>query len=284
MSSITRFLPNNHVSYFIGKLVHLQLPQLIWTPLIKLFAESYKINLEEAEKPIDQYPSLGEFFVRRLKAGVRPLGQTWNVHPTDAVITQAGPITAGRLIQAKNKTYKLTELLGEDGRDKQAEEKILQRFDGGAFLTYYLCPTDYHRVHSPVTGTIRKITHIPGRLWPVNLWSTENVPDLFSVNERVCVEIETDRGWVNVVFVGATNVGQIVLTVDPEIRGNQFLLSKPLVKEDLNIAIAKGEELGMFRMGSTVVMLYQKGALDSSINLADFINQPVRVNSDFRIA
>ena len=282
MSSITRFLPNNHVSYLIGKLVHLPLPQFIWTPLIKLFAESYKINLEEAVKPIDQYPSLGEFFVRRLKPGARPLGSTWNVHPADAMITQAGTITSGRLIQAKNKTYKLTELLGEDGRDQKAQEQIMSRYDGGAFLTYYLCPTDYHRVHSPVTGTIRKITHIPGRLWPVNQWSTENVPDLFSVNERVCVEIETDRGWVNVIFVGATNVGQIILSVDPEIRGNQFLLSKNLIKDSLNISIAKGEELGMFRMGSTVVMLYQKGTLDESVNLSAFINKPVRVNSDFR--
>ncbi len=273
MSAITRFLPKNHLSYFVGVLTHLKLPKFIWTPIIRWFASAYKINLSEAEFEISEYQSLGDFFVRRLKPGIRPIGNTWNVHPADAVITQASKITGGKLIQAKNKFYDVVDLTNDS--------KALDKYNEGYFLTYYLCPTDYHRMHSPVNGSIQKITHIPGKLWPVNSWSTENVPELFSVNERVCVEIKTDRGLVNVIFVGATNVGQIILTVDSEIHGNQLVLSKPLTKENLNINVTKGQELGMFRMGSTVVMLYQKNTLEIS-QLDHFQNQAVKVNSDFK--
>ncbi len=272
MSAITRFLPKNHLSYFVGVLTHLKLPKFIWTPIIRWFAAAYKINLAEAEFDITEYQSLGDFFVRRLKPGIRPIGQTWNVHPADAVITQAEKITDGKLIQAKNKFYNVVDLTNDSS--------ALAKYNEGYFLTYYLCPTDYHRMHSPVDGVIQKITHIPGKLWPVNAWSTENIPELFSVNERVCVEIKTDRGLVNVIFVGATNVGQIILTVDSEIHGNQLVLSKSLFKENLNIKVTKGQELGMFRMGSTVVMLYQKNTLDF-VDLSKFHGQATRVNSDF---
>lgn len=273
MSAITRFLPKNHLSYFVGVLTHLPLPKFIWTPIITWFANAYKINLAEAEFPVSEYKSLGEFFVRRLKPGLRPIGTTWNVHPADSVITQAAKITDGKLIQAKNKFY--------DVKDLTQDLKAMDKYNNGSFLTYYLCPTDYHRVHSPVTGIIQKITHIPGQLWPVNAWSTANVPELFSVNERVCVEIKTDRGLVNVIFVGATNVGQIILTVDSEIHGNQLVLSKTLTKENLNISISKGDELGMFRMGSTIVMLYQENTLDLT-DLSIFHDKSVRVNADFK--
>jgi len=277
MSAITRFLPKNHLSYVAGILTHLKLPKFIWTPIIRCFAKAYKINLSEAEFEISKYQSLGDFFVRKLKSGLRPVGSTWNVHPADAVITQAAQITDGKLIQAKNKFYNVVDLTHDSG--------ALEKYNDGYFLTYYLCPTDYHRMHSPVNGIIQKITHIPGRLWPVNQWSTENISNLFSVNERVCVEIKTDRGFVNVIFVGATNVGQIILTVDSDIQGNQLVLSKPLIKNNLNIQITKGQELGMFRMGSTVVMLYQKNTLQittlEKFQLDHFHNQAVKVNSDF---
>lgn len=273
MSAVTKFLPKNHVSFFIGWLVHLPLPRFIWTPLIRLFAHHYAIKLEEAELSVDEYPSLGEFFIRRLKPGARPLASTKVVHPADSVVTQADRILSGKLVQAKGKYYSAAELI--------ADPKALEVYEGGFFVTYYLCPTDYHRVHSPVTGIIKKISHIPGRLWPVNNWSTENIPELFSVNERVSLEIETYQGFVNVVFVGATNVGQIELFVDSEIRGNQFVLSKNLVKEGLNISIEKGQELGCFRMGSTVVMLYGKSFDVDDQKFKSLHSQAVQVNSAF---
>ena len=248
MSSITRFLPKNHLSYLVGRLVHIRWPKFLNCFLISRFAAAYHINLQEAEFPIEEYPSLGDFFVRRLKSGLRPVADSWAVHPADSVITQAGVMTEGLLIQAKNKTYSLQNFT----RDAQA----LSKWGNGLFLTYYLCPTDYHRVHSPVTGKIQRVVHIPGALWPVNNWSTENIHELFSINERVLVEIQTDRGLVGVMFVGATNVGQIILSFDQEIRGNQLLSSSIFEKTYTNLSIKKGDELGMFRMGSTVVMIY----------------------------
>jgi phosphatidylserine decarboxylase len=251
MSAITKFLPRNHMSYFIGKLVHWRGPKA-WARLTtRAFAKYYKIDLGEAEHSIEDYPSIGDFFVRRLKASARPIANVAAVHPADSQISQCGPIVEGRLIQAKGRLYQVQDFL--------MNSEAPRTYQDGFFLTYYLCPTDYHRVHSPVTGLIQKVTHIPGELWPVNKWSVENVHDLFSVNERVVVEIASEFGPVAVVFVGATNVGQIELSFDSSFRGNQFTLSKNRVVEYRTpLEIQKGEELGMFRMGSTVVVLYTK--------------------------
>lgn len=272
MSAITRFLPKNHLSYFIGQLVHIRLPAFLNKLIIAIFAKAYRINLEEAEFPIAKYPSLGDFFVRKLKPGIRPIGQTWAVHPADSVITQAAKISEGKLIQAKNKTYSVESFT----KDKEA----LKKYNNGSFLTYYLCPTDYHRVHSPVDGQIKKVIHIPGNLWPVNPWSTENIHELFSINERIFVEIETDRGPVGLVFVGATNVGKIILSFDPEIIGNQLLSNAPSEKKYADTLIKKGDEIGMFRMGSTVVMLYSENTIAGQ-DIGNFVSKQVKVNSDF---
>ncbi|MEK2645387.1 archaetidylserine decarboxylase [Bdellovibrio sp. BCCA] len=249
MSAITRILPKRRLSRWVGYFMHWKGPSL-WAKLsIRGFAWLYNINLEEAEKAYTEYPSIGEFFVRRLKSGIRPVANSWAVHPADSRITQSAPIDNGTLIQAKGLTYRLDEFT----QDPDCQKK----WAGGCFLTYYLCPTDYHRVHSPVDGVITNVRYMPGELWPVNEWSTTNVPNLFSVNERVLVEIETDLGPVGVVFVGATNVGHIVLSFDETIKGNQkgphIFQHKTYSPE---IPVHKGSELGMFRMGSTVVMLY----------------------------
>jgi phosphatidylserine decarboxylase len=250
MSAITKFLPRNHLSYIVGKLVHWRGPQ-VWAELsIRLFAKIYSINLKEAEKPVSEYPSLGEFFVRRLRPGLRPLAVTAAaVHPADSQISQSGRIHSGRLIQAKGKEYFVQDLL--------ANSEATKTYQNGFFITYYLCPTDYHRVHAPVSGLVTKVTHIPGELWPVNKWSVENIHDLMSVNERIIVEMASDFGPVSVVFVGATNVGQIELSFDNSFHGNQLTLSKTRVVEyKTPIPIEKGQELGMFRMGSTIIMVY----------------------------
>lgn len=264
MSAITKFLPRNHLSYFVGKLVHWRGPR-IWAKLsIECFAKLYRINLDEAELPASGYPSLGDFFVRKLKPGVRPVAAAMVVHPADSEISQHGTLRGdGALIQAKGRDYFVRELLAS------GEAQI--KYQGGYFITYYLCPTDYHRVHCPVDGVIQKVTHIPGELWPVNKWSVENVHDLFSVNERIVVEIATEVGPVAVVFVGATNVGKIELSFDSSFVGNQFTLTKNRVVEYRTpIDIKKGDELGMFRMGSTVVMLYAEEftkRFDGKLNL-----------------
>ena len=274
MASITRFLPKNHLSYIVGLLVHIKLPGFLNRLIIANFAKAYRINVDEAEFSYGEYPSLGEFFVRKLKPGLRPVGLAWALHPADSVITQAAKMTNGQLIQAKGKTYSVESFT--------KDAKALEKYADGTFLTYYLCPTDYHRVHSPVSGEIKRAVHIPGALWPVNSWSTDNIHELFSVNERVLVEIQTDRGLVGVMFVGATNVGQIILSFDSEIVGNQLLSAAVKEKNYSGVQIKKGDELGMFRMGSTVVMLYAPNTI-KDVQLEKYLNNSVKVNSDFSV-
>lgn len=249
MSAITRILPKRRLSRWVGNFMHWEGPSW-WAKIsIRAFAWFYNINLDETEKDYFEYKSIGDFFVRRLKAGVRPISEAMAVHPADSRITQAAPIDNGTLIQAKGLSYGLDEFTRDPG--------CKNKWAGGFFLTYYLCPTDYHRVHSPVDGVIKSVRYMPGELWPVNEWSTSNVPRLFAVNERILVEIETDLGSVGVVFVGATNVGHIVLSFDEKIKGNQSDNQVMQIKNySPGISIRKGQELGMFRMGSTVVMLY----------------------------
>ena len=267
MSVITRILPKRRLSRLVGQWVHWQGPKW-WVHLtIRNFARLYKINLEEAEKPAYEYPSLGEFFVRRLREGIRPVGESWAVHPADSRITQASPILNGTLIQAKGHNYRLADFT----RDKKCEEK----WGNGFFITYYLCPTDYHRVHCPVDGFITDVRYMPGDLWPVNEWSTSHVPHLFSVNERMLVEIETDLGSVGVVFVGATNVGSICLSFDGDFKGNVHDQQVSRHKHyNEKIPVKRGQELGMFRMGSTVVMLYPqhfREAFSETLNLGPVV-------------
>ena len=131
-----------------------------------------------------------------------------------------------------------------------------EAFQGGQYLTYYLCPRDYHRVHSPVSGKILSCTHVPGKLWPVNPWSVENITQLFAINERTLTLIETDRGLVMVVMVGATNVGKMTMSFDREIVTNASHFRSLNTKEyHPTIDVEKGQELGIFNMGSTVIVL-----------------------------
>lgn len=253
---LLKWLPKRSLSRWTGQVVGAKLPGPLARASIQSFAKHYRIDLDEAELPIEQYSSIGAFFTRKLKPGVRPLSTSSLVHPADARITQSGRLKGGQLIQAKGKTYDLDELAGVPG--------IKVAYEGGTFFTYYLCPTDYHRVHSPVAGKIIRRSHVPGELWPVNDWSTENIERLFEVNERVTLEIETPKGRVLVVFVGATNVGQISLTHEPEFRSNQALTGPDSRSYEPGLSVEKGEELGIFHMGSTVVLI-----LDSQFQITD---------------
>jgi phosphatidylserine decarboxylase len=191
------------------------------------------------------------------------------------VISQIGEIQDGKIIQAKNKTYTVEALL--------RQPKALENYDRGLFVTYYLCPTDYHRVHSPVDGEIVRVTHIPGELWPVNAWSTENIENLFAVNERVIVEIKTQWGLVSLVFVGATNVGKISLSFEAQILTNQSGQTERVINYVKGAPVKKGEELGIFHMGSTVVMCYPIGFRKekSDQDWHRFLKQKVKIGENF---
>lgn len=250
---LLKILPKNHLSYVIGNLVHKKLPKPLAEASVAWFAKRYKINMDEAEKPISEYKSIGQLFTRNLKPGVRPI-QGGVIHPVDGRITSWGKITSNTLMQAKGKSYSVSDFL--------ASNEWAKKFEGGIFLTYYLCPTDYHQIHSPVDGQVVQATYIPGYLWPVNEWSVSSIEDLFSINERLVSFIKTDMGEVALVMVGATNVGKMTVSYDPELITNQLNIHEPYVKKySPSKPLSKGDKLGVFHMGSTVVMLYPKDYL-----------------------
>jgi phosphatidylserine decarboxylase len=241
------WIPKNLLSYWVGKIIHLQLPRPVRGWLIRSFAKIYRINTDEAEKPIGSYLSIGDFFTRKLKEGCRPIGSSEYVHPADSKMTARGVIIGKQLVQAKGSTYSLGAFLRDPLED---------RWQKGYFITYYLCPTDYHRVHSPVDGIIKEVRYVPGNLWPVNAWSITNVRELFVKNERVVIEIETSKGPVAVVLVGATNVGSIRLAFEPSLRTNHdHRREERKIVYVEPVKIRRGEELGMFCMGSTVIVV-----------------------------
>lgn len=253
-------LPKNDLSHWVGRMAHWKISGPLGPKSVEWFARYYDIDLDEAEHPLSDYRTIGELFARRLKPGARPIGQGV-VHPVDAVITESGVIEKLQLIQAKGKTYAVPELL-------RSSHHALD-FEGGSFMTYYLCPTDYHRVHSPVDGEISSSCHVPGELWPVNEWSVNRVANLFAVNERVVVMIETLKGRVALVMVAATNVGNMTMAFDENINTKSRMGERATRERvyDPRKPIARGDEIGVFNMGSTVVMLYQKGVLprDASV-------------------
>jgi phosphatidylserine decarboxylase len=266
-----KWVPRKSMSRVVGWFMHLRGPRILNTLSIRAFAWFYNINVDEAELAMEHYHSIGHFFTRRLKPGARPIANTWAVHPCDSLIIQHGPIEEGVLIQAKGQRFRLVELT----EDPQAMEK----YGDGFFLTYYLCPTDYHRVHSPVHGYIRSVMYRNGDLWPVNMSSVKSVPKLYVVNERLMTEIATEFGPVGVVMVGATNVGSMSLAFDPNIRTNRNVKSKRHTYET-PIEINKGDELGIFHMGSTVILLLSKEFREKygrDLNLSDHvkIGQPL---------
>jgi phosphatidylserine decarboxylase len=276
---LLKILPKNVLSHYIGKLLHVRWPQPLAQWSIQVFAKIYKINIAEAEKPLEEYTSIGDFFVRRLREGVRPLAPAELIHPADAVLTQLGPLQDGNLIQAKGKNYKLQDLLQEEPGSQS-----LQELKNGAFAVYYLCPTDYHRVHSPVSGVVRKVRWIPGTLWPVNSISTQEVERLFCVNERVVVYIETPQGLCVVVLVGATNVGQMSLSFEDSVHTNN-LKQKTIWEKSYEpgLSMKAGDELGAFHMGSTVVLVCEEKLAQSwpLTRVSHYLGKATRVRSGF---
>ena len=251
--NLLRFVPKNLLSYIVGILVSIKLPKLLSRPAKRLFVKTFKINMDEAEYPLDYYESMGAVFTRRLKEGIRPIGEGV-VHPVDGILSIGGPITSDYLVQAKGKTYSIDEFLKEESS---------AAYKNGFSVTYYLCPTDYHRVHSPIDGEIVECTYIPGALWPVNGWSVENVSQLFCRNERLVLKIRPNsdpNALLSLVMVGATNVGKMTLAIDSQVvtnAGHVRLFHRKVYEKP--IGIERGQELGTFHMGSTVVCLYSQG-------------------------
>lgn len=235
--------------------------------LLKWYIHRYGVDFSEAAGTLDDYRSIADLFTRKLKPGARPI-QGEVVVPIDGTLRDSGGIGDGTLTQIKGLTYTIDQLLG--GGDSETQDN--SRFVGGSFANFYLSPRDYHRIHSPVTGTVERVTFISGTLWPVNDWAVRSVPELFVQNARVAVHITTQRGPIALVMIGALNVGGIALSFEHE-------LDRPVKKQVVNVVprrplvLAVGEEVGTFRMGSAVVCLFGPGFGSPT----SFISNSVRV-------
>lgn len=239
----------------VGRLVHLPLPKPLARRLVGWFAKTYAIDTDAAGQPLHDYPSIGHFFVRDLRVGLRPIEGDF-VSPVDGVLRSFGVIENGRLEQIKGKSYSVARFLGD--------EEQAARYEHGAFFNLYLSPQDYHHVHSPAGGSIVRSVHIPGKLWPVNDWSLANIDELFSINERVVTCIESALGLLAVVMIGATNVGKISVVYDSFISNSAAANRTAIRSYDPPIPIAAGARLGTFHMGSSVVVLVEPGRIDLS--------------------
>ncbi len=221
------------------------------TPLIDWFVKKYRVDMSEAEEPeIENYKTFNEFFTRPLKAGIRPIAPDEDTLacPCDGVISQAGAIRAGAILQAKGRGYSALELLGGD-------KQLAAQFANGRFATIYLAPRHYHRLHMPLAANLTKMIHIPGRLFSVADWTVREIPRLFARNERLACCFDTAAGQIVMVLVGAINVSAIEtvwtgLVVPPRGRKISDYDYSHTRKE-----IGKGKEMGRFNMGSTVILL-----------------------------
>jgi phosphatidylserine decarboxylase len=250
--SLFYLVPKHALSRAVGRWARTPISRLA----IPLFIRRYRINLEEAEKPWKDYPNLLEFFTRKLKPEVRPVDPSpdTGISPVDGVISQLGEINEGTLIQSKGITYRVVELLGGDIEQAAA-------FEGGKFVTIYLSPRDYHRIHAPAGGEVIQVSYIPGQLFPVNEFGVRAIPRLFVRNERLITYLRTSLGRIAVVKVGATNVGSIRLHFDPEVSTRSAGGSLKKVYEP-PLALSKGQEMGRFEFGSTVILLFEPGKVD----------------------
>ncbi|MEJ2541950.1 MAG: archaetidylserine decarboxylase, partial [Gemmatimonadota bacterium] len=259
LASLER-LPQGLLSRGFGRLADLPVPPSLRKWVLGSFVRLTGIRLEEAARPLDAYGSVNELFVRRLAPGLRswPTDPLLLASPVDGVAGQMGRIEDGTLVQAKGIEYRADELLGEAGAGA--------RYQGGLFITLYLSPRHYHRIHTPLPGRVVRARHVPGRLLPVNDAAVRSVERLFATNERLVAEMETGVGRVAVVAVGATNVGRISAAFDPEWAGgpgvsvtNRGSPLPPVRDYPGGVGVEAGEELMAFHLGSTVVLLTEPG-------------------------
>jgi phosphatidylserine decarboxylase len=249
--NLLRLYPKRLASAVAGWAAARTLPASLRAPLLGRFARAYGLDLGEAERPLEAYPSLQALFTRRLKPGLRPQADlvAGGINcPVDGRLIASGPIQAGQAIQAKGLPYRIDELLKHDPAPR--------RFEGGHYLTLYLSPKDYHRIHVPLAGRVRAVGRVEGELWPVNAASTAHVPRLYERNRRATWVAEgagPDAGLeLAAVLVGATHVGGVV--IDPRwLGGRQLPRDGSLVVDGL--PCQPGEDLGTFQFGSTVVLL-----------------------------
>lgn len=249
LASVFYILPHHGISWLMFKGARIR-----WKPLKNLIIRTYTglhpVEMHEAiEEDMFAYESLNAFFTRALKPECRPFDENdkhW-LCPVDGSVSQAQAIKNGRIFQAKGQDYSLLELVGGD-------RKLEEVFKNGQFATLYLSPRDYHRIHMPATGRLKQMQYIPGRLFSVAAFTVNNIPRLFARNERCVCYFATEQGPMAMILVGAINVSAIETVWHGLITGEAKKV-KHVDYEDKDIVLQRGDELGRFNLGSTVIVL-----------------------------
>jgi phosphatidylserine decarboxylase len=245
-------LPKHLVSVLAGKLADVKTPWIKNT-FITRFAKAYEIDMSNAIQPeLTEYACFNDFFTRAIDLSSRPIDADKNsfCSPVDGAMSQFGPIEQGRIVQAKNHNFSALEILGGD-----AEHAEL--FENGEFCTIYLAPKDYHRMHMPCDGKLIEMLHVPGQLFSVNPLTAQNVPKLFARNERVVCLFDTKFGKMAMILVGATIVGSIETVWAGNITPPTRKEVKRWQYQEGEVSLSKGEEMGRFKLGSTVILLME---------------------------
>jgi phosphatidylserine decarboxylase len=230
------------------------------TRLIGWFVQRYQVNMLEAANPdVASYATFNDFFTRALKDGARPLTKAALICPVDGAISQFGRIQGQQIFQAKGHQYSSVALVGGDAA-------LARQFDDGHFATLYLSPRDYHRIHMPCDGVLRRMIYVPGDLFSVNPTTARGVPGLFARNERVVCVFDSARGPFVLVLVGATIVGSMATVWHGVVNAQRSGRIQDVSYNDGSKLLRQGEEMGRFLLGSTVVMLFPKGPLQFNPN------------------
>ena len=262
-------LPKQRLTSFAGRVAGAKGGSMT-TRLIRWFVAKYGVDMNEAENPdIASYKSFNDFFTRPLKPGVRPLAQADFVCPVDGAISQFGSIDDHHILQAKGHRFTTTELVGGDAT-------LAAQFRHGSFANLYLSPKDYHRLHMPCDGRLTRMIYVPGALFSVNPTTARGVPNLFARNERVvCVFESPEHGPFVLVLVGATIVGSMATVWHGVVNPTRTNKVSEWRYADQDIVLKKGEEMGRFLLGSTIVMLFKQDTIDFNPDWAP--ERPVRL-------
>lgn len=261
-------LPKKLLTVVMGKLASARMGGLTqW--VIRKFAAHYQVDMAEAAEPrLESYATFNDFFTRPLREGARPIAAAPFVCPVDAAISQFGPIEHDQLFQAKGHSYSTRALVAGD-------QALAHRFDHGHFATLYLAPRDYHRIHMPCEGRLKRMIYVPGDLFSVNPLTARHVPGLFARNERVVCEFECAHGPMVMVLVGATIVGSMATVWHGVVNPPRTREPREWTYEERDIVLAKGAEMGRFLLGSTVILLFPQNVLTFTPDWAP--TKPVRL-------
>ena len=247
-------LPKGALTNFAGRVAGAK-GGAMTTRLIRWFVGKYNVNMDEALNPdITSYSSFNEFFTRALRPDARPLANADFICPVDGRISQFGAIDDDQIYQAKGHKFSTAALVGGDAA-------LAAKFQHGSFANLYLSPRDYHRIHMPCDGKLTRMIYIPGELFSVNPTTARGIPGLFARNERVVCVFDTANGPFVMTLVGATIVGSMATVWHGVVNPPRAPQICEWTYDDRNIVLKKGEELGRFLLGSTVVMLFPKDTM-----------------------